>query len=675
MLYNNSGPWNILGLLVTSCRQWRPDLGAAALTNVLAFLTILSQFSSTLLLSDCSLASIPSKFNTSVSVLGFVDDVWDVAYDRALPMVTDTYLSGLPSYPTFAEISYPEKAVKAAEIDDTGPSIRGFLPVPESGARSNLLSFRGNATIYDARVACVEPRLDNLVLGETGDLDSDFNLTGSARPVQNLGPMFVIDADQAAWFHCTLPWGNTTRDEWPVTLCRIHSAAGGFLSSIDPFYNTSLSYAADPDGGGWVFESPDISDSTFFGDIIPVGHAYLVLNITWKPITDADEVDIVNATKDPTAEKNGPWLRMTSQEPDSQLPSQVRGMRWSIDASLCYDAVYFTKNVYVEASRTHGSTEPATPHAGLQQLGLPAAALSTASSYEQRGILQLSNNELARQFEIEKDIIWNDQSSSDEGHEHSFFAAANPVSAALWIYRSLKQDDSSFSGQPAYAGLNVTRYLHLAPVFLDRYTLSVSEERAELFQQALRSTNSPAKALHALFHTVMTNGFYRHLSYYDIPSNYSASYEISALQPGRKIGLIIVLTALALHIVCVSIITIFLSGILSTGSPPLYESINNIWQAHAQLLNPEIESILRDPATTQQSDCEVKKRLKQENNEDPGKRSVFVLKPGVEDEDDAVRLQKKIKPQRVLADQQKESPPKDHKKGIRRYMRWDKKGD
>lgn len=225
---------------------------------------------------------------------------------------------------------------------------------------------------------------------------------------------------------------------------------------------------------------------------------------------------------------------------------------------------------------------------------------------------------------------------------------SNPVSTALYGYRSLKQ------GSKSYSVLNVSRFLFIFPLVVADYSPSVSEERAKLFQQALQSTNSPAKAIQALFHTVMADGFYRYLPYYDVPSNYSVNYEKSALQPVRKVGLVVVLTALVLHVICVSIIAIFISGILCPSMPPLYASINNIWQAHAQLLSPEIESILRDPTTTKQSNREVKKRIRQENEVDEGKHSVFVSTLGAENEDGAVRLRKQILPRRAAADERME---------------------
>lgn len=162
MRHTNSGPWNTLGLLAGNYKQWKSDLGASTFTFILACLTILSQFSSTLLLSDLDSAAIPSGPYRYTSSLGLANDLLSVVFRTPQAIYRDAYLNGLPSYPTFAETSRPEDALDMAEVDDTGPSIRSFLPVSNDELRANLLSFRGNATIYDARMACVQPRLESV---------------------------------------------------------------------------------------------------------------------------------------------------------------------------------------------------------------------------------------------------------------------------------------------------------------------------------------------------------------------------------------------------------------------------------------------------------------------------------------------------------------------------------
>lgn len=215
--------------------------------------------------------------------------------------------------------------------------------------------------------------------------DSDFiNLTGIAHPVQKLGDRFVTDEDQAAWFSCTIPFGDTDDDQWLVSLCNIHSAAGGFLSSIDPIYNTSLSYVSSLGGDGWALPYPGDTASVFSNGTVPVGHAYLVLNSTWlRPdttneagnTTDTD-IDMDTYTeyvlKVSSTEQDSHWLRIKFSlelggvaEPALQPQNQTPLLRGSIAASLCFEASVHTKNILTEAGRTQRSNEPVTLQTGL----------------------------------------------------------------------------------------------------------------------------------------------------------------------------------------------------------------------------------------------------------------------------------------------------------------------
>jgi hypothetical protein len=94
---------------------------------------------------------------------------------------------------------------------------------------------------------------------------------------------------------------------------------------------------------------------------------------------------------------------------------------------------------------------------------------------------------------------------------------------------------------------------------------------------------------------------------------------------------------LIVHVALVSFITLFLSGVISFGAQSSYAAINNVWQAHAQVLSPQVEEILRDPATTKASDRDINRSLKRQmfHNE------VWVLSLNEEDEQGAVRLRRK----------------------------------
>ncbi|KAK5099463.1 hypothetical protein LTR70_002363 [Exophiala xenobiotica] len=88
-------------------------------------------------------------------------------YGVAQYFYSDPLLSTTPSYPVFAEyadIYKPYVSRLDTLIDDTEPVIRALFPIATQENRSQLLSFDGNATLYDARWVCMPPHLEDLKL-------------------------------------------------------------------------------------------------------------------------------------------------------------------------------------------------------------------------------------------------------------------------------------------------------------------------------------------------------------------------------------------------------------------------------------------------------------------------------------------------------------------------------
>jgi hypothetical protein len=530
MRYLNSGPWDIAMLVTKRWRHSEIPLGLVALTSMLGCTTLLSQFSSTLLLSDLSAASIPTSFNMTTCSLGLVNDTYGHVWNMELPRYNDAFLSGQPSYPIFAESSRPEEAVKEPEIDDTGPVVRSFLPITADEGRADLLGFRGNATIYDARVACIRPEFPDLsLLGRSRS--GNLSLVGTVRPVKSLGPTLILPPDgHPTAFNCSVPEisladsGAGSADQWFTSVCQIDSHAGGLLSAVDPAYNTSLQYyvIASNDtfnGDWWVREFENMTFVTW----IPLGHPYLVLNLTntayyWPTAYSFTEL-IWNATTDWQFDPRNQWVRITSSQTNGKLVADSNGdlvpipasdVDRSIDVTLCYDGFFDTKNILIEANRTGATPEPAGLSGGLRQIG---ASLSR-ESLEDRGILRLSESELKHQFDIDRDTVVQNNSYYDQDS----VATVNPFSLTLTFYRAWASTYQGGTSTP-----NITRVLFYQDPSLEGSMRSVSEERVDLFQEVLKSTKSPALALQALLHTVTADGFYRFLPYSDVPSNYSAS--------------------------------------------------------------------------------------------------------------------------------------------------------
>ncbi|KAK2732290.1 hypothetical protein CKAH01_02236 [Colletotrichum kahawae] len=79
-----------------------------------------------------------------------------------------------PFAETFAE--YSEAGLVDERVDDTGPTIRAFLPFESTETRESVSTFRGMTRVSDSRVVCLRPILSNLTLCEIEISDSESNI-------------------------------------------------------------------------------------------------------------------------------------------------------------------------------------------------------------------------------------------------------------------------------------------------------------------------------------------------------------------------------------------------------------------------------------------------------------------------------------------------------------------
>lgn len=116
-------------------------------------ITLASQFFSTVLLSDFSNTAIVGDANkssvafTSSSTAGFPwgsSNIWEITPD---------------TYPRFAEYHEPPSE-SAADREDTGMTLRAFLPFRQTERRTTTREYKGPATVFDSRVICVRPTVN-----------------------------------------------------------------------------------------------------------------------------------------------------------------------------------------------------------------------------------------------------------------------------------------------------------------------------------------------------------------------------------------------------------------------------------------------------------------------------------------------------------------------------------
>lgn len=151
MGFVNTGP---LASLAVFCQNLKTFGGSTVflLAALLASMTVLSQFSSTLLFSDVPLGTLPGysrmfeiPMNWGNDTVFARDDFNRVDFNQMSPQ----------AYPTFAE--YKNSSTKLDNMVDTGTTLRGFLPLISEADRTSLQHYEGPMPLMDFRVVCVRP--------------------------------------------------------------------------------------------------------------------------------------------------------------------------------------------------------------------------------------------------------------------------------------------------------------------------------------------------------------------------------------------------------------------------------------------------------------------------------------------------------------------------------------
>lgn len=197
--FSNSGPLS-LGLLTLR----GSGLGAVVrlIVALLILTTLAAQFTSTLLVSDFELSQVSSFPRIVPNVYGFGGDFanWTLSFsdhDASLISGDDLWRQVPRLAETFAEYSREPLAVDG--LDDTGSTVRAFLPMASQEARESLLEFRGTAWLMDSRIMCMRPELKDVRLCD------DRTVCGSVRvesSVAEAAGLSVTEKDVYLDFRC-----------------------------------------------------------------------------------------------------------------------------------------------------------------------------------------------------------------------------------------------------------------------------------------------------------------------------------------------------------------------------------------------------------------------------------------------------------------------------------------
>ncbi|KAL1647468.1 hypothetical protein SLS58_002798 [Diplodia intermedia] len=183
--YVNTGPFSTLPVFWRNAARGKSNYTFIIMV-VLATCTLLSQFSSTLLLWDVRSGTVQGSPQSGNMPVGMGMRNFIERFESTVERGKNVWEFTPQSFPAFAEWNKaPEVQLDA--LVDTGPTIRAFLPIGAELKRSMVNKFKGTASLFDARVACVRPIITERKFIQGNVLNDAITrgyFTGYARPAQ-----------------------------------------------------------------------------------------------------------------------------------------------------------------------------------------------------------------------------------------------------------------------------------------------------------------------------------------------------------------------------------------------------------------------------------------------------------------------------------------------------------
>jgi hypothetical protein len=313
MRVSNSGPWGLFLLLSKTCNR-STRFAFYGLALLLTLSTTILQYTSTILLSDFTIAAIQSESqdllvnygqnwsNPRLEGTDFADRQRDGSLWQARPA----------AYPTFVEYLHAGPFVMDG-VDDSGVISRAFFPLPSAPSRSSLQSYSGVASALGMRIVCARPQDDYHLQLAPNSLGIDIEVSVSTNIIAPELGTFGFDTDN--WrLNCSLPVPDHTyynSSEWALFLCSQYTLWSGDGSFIP------------------------IGNETF-------GGGYILFNITG----DADSWTRSTTANRWSRSTHGEWAKITSEDMSSQL-----------DISICTTA-FRQQDLQIFASSKSNRTEP-----------------------------------------------------------------------------------------------------------------------------------------------------------------------------------------------------------------------------------------------------------------------------------------------------------------------------
>lgn len=349
--------WQFLRRHWSARRVKRHWTGVSFLLILTLLLWALNQFLLVIIVTDVALRPTDGEAtNSSVpySLHYFLSGT--SLQSRAIPN-RGAWFTKPTAFAAFAE--YSEPPYIANGVSDTGRTLRAFLPMKTVDLRDNLKSYKGNATVLDARVTCQVPTLNSATISVPSTGGDLFQLNGTvaaSRETPRLGNRTLnahsgtegldwgIDSPVAFLCHGAI---IDTDTEWRISICQLYEGGnrveGGtaetFSGGLVSEFRNLTSFMSVADNGSTANTDP----STY-------GTAYLILNSTlgsqydWEAGLEVPD-DNTSGYYPVAYQERGEWLDLVYSRSNVIL-----------SVSLCYAAFDFA-DVPVQISSNINRTE------------------------------------------------------------------------------------------------------------------------------------------------------------------------------------------------------------------------------------------------------------------------------------------------------------------------------
>ena len=597
------------------------DVANISAIALLCLTTLGLQFTSTILLSDLDIGSLPGITYTSVipydfeyyahpsSFEGSELGGWSYWYNVTYPVIprTSTWQRNPPSYPIFAE--YAKPADKVNGVDDTGVLLRAFLPFADADSRENIRNYSGKAFVLDSRVSCQRPLLTDLsITSAVVSTYDSISLTGTFTPSTDSDRLWIPAEPMP--FNCTYLIGNKLQ-----SICNIQAPfdaitglpgithrAGGLISEFanitDPETLRARARYNESTNISWGTPYLLVNVSSSYADMHALYGTYgLAFSqkfwgfVSYGSPKNKDAFQyVMQDDKSLRLVDNGIYTDVLSKEAPANL-----------SISLCYTA-FDTAKLRVELESASNRTEPIGHwEPGRKFYTVPDVNQQMGSEQSQtrasRGILQMSQRyswvpepEDARPYSISPFV---QQFSNLPYVIPDAFPGPSPDLLAnmsvVWSTDSTNSDIVEMNVQ----ALETVGLLGIC---------SIDTTLMHLWNGFTDNSGSLARSLSSMITVLSSMAYYDQMPQFQASDNVTQVFFTEAVYPRWRSGFWVIVTLLSVHVALVLATT---TGFILFSHNTL---LGNSWHSVAQLRSPEIRVLLMTQSMT--TDREIRDHLR-----------------------------------------------------------------